>query len=321
MTFISYAQNFEDVMLWRALGHVDQGFYIDIGAQDPVVDSVSLAFYEHGWRGVHVEPTQQYSNKLRVARPDEIVEQVAIGGCEGLMTFYEISGTGLSTADPEIAKRHEFAGYEVNQIEVPVVSLDVLLDKYKHQPIHWLKLDVEGLEQDVLESWQTSVCRPWLLVIESTKPLTQEQSFAAWEPLVFAKDYRYAYFDGLNRFYVHSDHIDLLASFSTPPNIFDEFVLSGTASQSFCQLIVSKSQQAEARAQQAEARAQQAEANAEQSLVNAQQALANAQQSLANAKQAQADAQQSEIALAALQSSSLWRLTAPLRKLSSVIAK
>ena len=55
MTFISYAQNFEDVMLWRALKHINNGFYIDIGANDPVVDSVSLAFYENGWRGVHVE--------------------------------------------------------------------------------------------------------------------------------------------------------------------------------------------------------------------------------------------------------------------------
>jgi FkbM family methyltransferase len=337
MTFISYAQNFEDVMLWRALGHINQGFYIDIGAQDPVIDSVSLAFYEHGWRGVHIEPTQQYSNKLREARPDEIVEQVAIGSCESLMTFYEISGTGLSTADPVIAKRHELAGYHANQIEVPVISLDVMLDKYKHNTVHWLKLDVEGLEQDVLESWKESVCRPWLLIIESTKPLTQEQSYAQWEPLVFAKDYRYAYFDGLNRYYVHSDHADLLASFNTPPNIFDEFVLSGTASQSFCRLILDKAQQADLREEQTKVRAEQAEANAEQSLLNAQQALLNAQQALAiahkaqadaqqaeaNARQSQADAQQAEIRaqqsavmLDALHNSSSWRLTAPLRKLS-----
>ena len=56
MSIISYAQNFEDVMLWRALGQIEHGFYIDIGAQDPIIDSVSLAFYEHGWRGIHVEP-------------------------------------------------------------------------------------------------------------------------------------------------------------------------------------------------------------------------------------------------------------------------
>ena len=51
MPITSYAQNFEDVILWRALEHVERGFYIDIGAQDPVVDSVSLAFYERGLAG------------------------------------------------------------------------------------------------------------------------------------------------------------------------------------------------------------------------------------------------------------------------------
>ncbi len=36
--FISHAQNFEDVILWRALKHVQNGFYIDVGAQDPVIE-------------------------------------------------------------------------------------------------------------------------------------------------------------------------------------------------------------------------------------------------------------------------------------------
>ena len=54
MSIVSYAQNFEDVMLWRALGKVENGFYIDIGAQHPVIDSVSKAFYDNGWRGIHV---------------------------------------------------------------------------------------------------------------------------------------------------------------------------------------------------------------------------------------------------------------------------
>ena len=59
--FVSYAQNFEDIMLYRALKHVQSGFYIDIGAYDPVIHSVSLAFYERGWRGIHVEPNPHYA--------------------------------------------------------------------------------------------------------------------------------------------------------------------------------------------------------------------------------------------------------------------
>jgi hypothetical protein len=56
MRFISYAQNNEDVLLWRALGHVQDGFYIDVGASDPVEHSVTRAFYDAGWRGINIEP-------------------------------------------------------------------------------------------------------------------------------------------------------------------------------------------------------------------------------------------------------------------------
>ena len=73
MGIISYAQNFEDVLLWRALGHIEHGCYVDIGAHDPVVDSVSKVFYEHGWRGIHVEPLPVYCDALRRDRPDETV--------------------------------------------------------------------------------------------------------------------------------------------------------------------------------------------------------------------------------------------------------
>ncbi len=239
MTFISYAQNFEDVMLWRALKHVPNGFYIDIGAQDPIIDSVSRAFYEHGWHGLHVEPTEQYSKKLREARPDETILQVAIGNAEGSLTFYEIENTGLSTADEVIAKRHKDAGFPCRETKVPVVSLDSLFDQYAEPHVHWLKLDVEGLEKSVLETWRYSSVRPWVLVIESTKPLTQEEDYAGWESIVLGKGYQFAYFDGLNRFYVSLLHAELANAFSSPPNVFDGFQLSGLASPPFCSRVAS----------------------------------------------------------------------------------
>ncbi len=64
MTFISYAQNFEDVMLWRALKHVERGFYIDVGAFSPDLDSVTRAFSERGWRGINIEPNPHYLAQL-----------------------------------------------------------------------------------------------------------------------------------------------------------------------------------------------------------------------------------------------------------------
>lgn len=307
MNFISYAQNFEDVMLWRALKHVENGFYVDIGAQDPLVDSVSLAFYEHGWRGVHVEPTQQYSNKLRSARPDETVLQIAIGAHSGTLTFYEFEHTGLSTADIDIARRHEEAGFHCNETVVPVITLDALLERIDVQAIHWLKLDVEGLEKAVLEGWKNSSILPWVLVIESTHPLTQEESYEEWEQLVLDKGYQCVYFDGLNRFYVSPYYADLAKAFGSPPNIFDGFVLSGTASQPFCKLVEDKAQQSETKVQRAETRAIQL-----QTELNAAHAANHHHWQLAEARARQIEA---------IYQSRSWRITAPLRQVSLVVCR
>src|SRR5882672_9385553 len=128
---LSYAQNFEDVILWRALKHVPVGFYIDIGAQDPVLDSVSLLFYEAGWRGVHIEPASAYADKLRRARPDEQVLQVAIGEITGELKFFEIADTGLSTGVLEIAEAHREHGLAIQETSVPVTTMDALLNSYE----------------------------------------------------------------------------------------------------------------------------------------------------------------------------------------------
>ena len=223
----SYAQNFEDVLLWRALKEIEAGFYLDIGAQDPLFDSVSRAFYERGWRGVHVEPNTHYADKLRAARPDEEIVQAVISDTPGLVDFYEIESSGLSTADSTIAERHERDGFPVRKVSVPSMRLEALLDKLGGRDIHWLKIDVEGFERQVIESWGASPVRPWVLVVESTRPRTQEDS-ADWEPLLLEKGYRAVHFDGLNRFYVSADHADLAARFTAGPNTFDDFVLAET---------------------------------------------------------------------------------------------
>jgi FkbM family methyltransferase len=229
MTIVSYAQNFEDVILWRALKQVKDGFYIDIGAQDPVVDSVSLAFYEQGWRGVHVEPIAQYAERLRSARPDEQVVEAAIGRQEGTIQFHEIVNTGLSTGNKAIALAHEQDGRITKRLEVACVPLSDILDAHKDREIHWLKIDVEGMEGQVIASWSPSPVRPWIVLVESTTPSSSEPSFAGWEPGLIALGYQFVYFDGLNRFYVSAHHPELKASFGAGPNLFDGFVLSPTA--------------------------------------------------------------------------------------------
>ena len=225
-TLISYAQNFEDVMLWRALKHVEKGRYIDVGAQDPIIDSVSKFFHEQGWQGIHVEPTPNYAEQLRQGRPKDIVLQAALGSKVGTLKFYEFPDTGLSTDDRTIAKKHLKSGFQGREIVVPCITLDNVLANFSDEEIHWLKIDVEGGEQRVLKGWTQSNARPWIVLIESTLPLTQVDSHKKWEAIVLSKGYEFAYFDGLNRFYVADGHADLLKAFTAGPNLFDGFLLS-----------------------------------------------------------------------------------------------
>ena len=76
---VSHAQNFEDVMLARALKNTQQGFYVDVGAWDPNVETVTRYFYERGWRGINVEPALTYYEMLQTCRPRDINLRVAAG--------------------------------------------------------------------------------------------------------------------------------------------------------------------------------------------------------------------------------------------------
>ncbi|MGL3606263.1 FkbM family methyltransferase [Rhizobium sp. G187] len=237
MMFISYAQNFEDVMLWRALKHIKSGFYLDIGAQDPVIDSVSRSFYEKGWRGVHLEPTSEYAQKLRENRPDETILQNAVSLGKGNIQFFEFPETGLSTGNPDIARQHKERGFLCRETFVEQVLLSEILDRYSDRDIHWMKIDVEGMEGAVLESWGSSASRPWIVVIEATAPTKENRVDWAWHHQLFDRGYELCYFDGLNCYFVSSEHLDLKASFQVPPNVFDEFAVSGMANSRIAELL------------------------------------------------------------------------------------
>ncbi|HQS02827.1 MAG: hypothetical protein B7Y07_03175 [Halothiobacillus sp. 24-54-40] len=237
MGIVSYAQNFEDVMLWRALGHVDKGFYIDVGANDPVVDSVSLIFHERGWSGIHIEPMTSYADLLRQQRPGDQIIQAAVGTEAAIIRFYEILGEGISTGDPDIAQQHRDRGFQVNEIRVPAITLNSILESCDVTEIHWMKIDVEGFEKKVISSWAPSKARPWVVVVESTLPMTQIPSYEEWESTLVGYGYSLVYFDGLNRYYLSEEHPELEKHFSAPPNVFDDFTLNRTAHAPFHRLI------------------------------------------------------------------------------------
>lgn len=215
-TFISYAQINEDVVLFRALKNVEVGFYVDVGAHDPTYHSTTKAFYERGWSGINIEPVGHYFDRLEKERVRDVNLKVAAGNQQGEMRFFEILDTGLSTANEEFARNHKKAGFKVEERVVEVTTLDQICSEYKPDVIHFLKIDVEGLEKDVLEGLDLTRMRPWIICAEATVPLSEEEAFQEWEHLLTSNRYLFALSDGLNRFYCAQEHSELLPVLSEP---------------------------------------------------------------------------------------------------------
>ena len=225
-TFVSYGQNREDVVLRRALRDVTQGTYVDVGANDPRLYSLSRGFYEQGWSGVTVEPVPRFAAAHRAERPRDTLVEVAVTDEDlGSVTLHVIGDTGLSTLVDEVSERHALDGWSSEDVTVPASSLDRVLEDagMEGRDIHFVSVDVEGAEPAVLRSFDLARWRPWILVVESTAPRSTEQTHHAWEPAVLAAGWVPCLFDGLSRFYASPDHPELVERLSYPACPLDEF--------------------------------------------------------------------------------------------------
>ncbi|GHX27087.1 FkbM family methyltransferase [Vibrio cholerae] len=306
MSFISYAQNYEDVMLWRALKHIEHGFYIDVGANDPVIDSVTKSFYDNGWSGINIEPLKIHFEDLVAQRVRDININAAASDSDGILKVWQSEVRGWATADAEIAVKHEADGHKGEWLDVPSYRLKDICDKYGVKTIHFMKVDVEGFEKTVLSGMDFSIFRPWVLVIEATKPNSQEFNYMEWEDIILSSDYIFAYCDGLNRFYVATEHSELLAALKYPPNVFDEFTTEDKINLQQNVYIA----QEQMRVAQEQAREAQAQLISEQQQTRVAQELARESQSLA---------EEFHQRLLGVYASTSWRLTRPIRGIKRVL--
>ncbi|MFM1843505.1 MAG: hypothetical protein RLZZ490_2248 [Cyanobacteriota bacterium] len=222
--FISYAQNFEDVILNRLFKEKNEGFYIDIGANHPVFDSVTMAFYERGWKGINVEPVPVYYELLCEKRGRDVNLNCAVSDQENTLDFYDLEGTGYSTLDKTVAQTLvSEKNLDLKVYQVQTQSLAAIAKEYVHCPIDFMKIDVEGWEKQVVVSHDWENFRPTVLIIEATFPSKSEHLDSDIEAFLNEKNYTKVYFDGLNDFYLANESSDLSHHFQTPPNVFDDF--------------------------------------------------------------------------------------------------
>ena len=182
---LSYAQEAEDLVLWRMLEPdvPAAGYYVDIGAHHPSRFSTTKIFYDRGWSGLNVDPRPGFIDLFRAERPRDTNVEAAVAGGRGEMLYHIFNEPALNGFDPGLsAERDGSAGYRLlERRPVPVVPLADLLDEYIHEGrrIDFLTVDVEGLDAEALRSndWAryrprfvlAEVLTPWLTDVDSSE--------------------------------------------------------------------------------------------------------------------------------------------------------
>jgi FkbM family methyltransferase len=155
---------FEQALVRKFFEFKSQGFFVDVGANDPLIDSQTFHLEQLGWRGLLIEPLPSYCEQLRAHRASQVI-QCACSSPENHGKALPIHVAGVhSSLEPDliaVGARSEAV------IEVPVRTLDSILTEYGVEPeFDLLSIDVEGHEMEVFKGLDLRAWRPRLVLLE-----------------------------------------------------------------------------------------------------------------------------------------------------------
>ncbi len=87
LNFHSFSQYQEDIVLFCVFYDIENGFYIDVGANDPVKMSVTKSFYLRGWNGINIEPLPNKYELLLNDRKRDINLNFGVGKEKVLLLY------------------------------------------------------------------------------------------------------------------------------------------------------------------------------------------------------------------------------------------
>jgi len=193
---VTYAQYNEDIVLLALLYDVERGFYIDVGANHPTRDSVTLLFYRRGWRGVNVEPISELYDQLVKLRKRDVNLNCGAGSKHGVLTLREYTKTQGHSTFVDSMKADHTVDMPYRDYDVEIKTLATIINEQGAPHVHFLKIDVEGFEYEVIKGNDWEKYRPEVVCVESNN-IRQD-----WRKILTSRNYALFIFDGLNEFYV-----------------------------------------------------------------------------------------------------------------------
>jgi FkbM family methyltransferase len=170
----SFSQQGEDLILDRIMSRIlkwslnEERIYVDVGAYHPIDFSVTYLLYLRGWKGIVFDPSSRTQKLFQRWRRNDIFIKGVVGEEDYQdVDFYfsrasigEQSLTG-SKYPPKDKDMNNFYKTTFKQ-----VNLNNELRRNGFKKIHFLNIDVEGAELEILRTFEFQYFKPSVLAIE-----------------------------------------------------------------------------------------------------------------------------------------------------------
>ena len=157
----------QDELVWAYFGQRQEGFFVEIGANQPREGSQTWLLEQKGWHGLLVEPQERLFRQLCEQRPRSRAFRAACSAPEKI-GFAELhipddSLDGFATLERNV---DDFGIRYTHTERVEVVTLDSLLAKVGCRKVDFVSIDTEGTELDVLRGFDLATYQPALILLE-----------------------------------------------------------------------------------------------------------------------------------------------------------
>ena len=182
-TFDSYTNCGEDVVLWRALGSLPYGHYLDAGSSKTSPGSTSRAFYDAGWSGLLVLPDLDRVASVRIERPRDVVVE--------------------ANPDRRVGSILDEVGWRGEEIHF--LSFEAEAARY------FVDAPDPAVTSDIIEGADLGTCRPWIVVVDTSTVAPTISERSQLRQRMEDSHYGQTMFDGTNCWFVDASRAELLA--------------------------------------------------------------------------------------------------------------
>jgi FkbM family methyltransferase len=196
-----YSQGREESIVRDFFHDGTNGFFVDVGAAWPIENSNTYYLENHlGWSGIAIDALPEYGPSWAVSRPRSRFYNFFVSDhSDTTETFYRSALTGVSSYQKEQAQGPS-GDVPFEEMQVPSITLNSLLEKNGVTRIDFLSMDIEGAELMALAGFDIDRFRPELVCIEA-KPANRQGLVDYFAGHGYQRIERYIAYDETNYYF------------------------------------------------------------------------------------------------------------------------